>query len=68
MFSQYIDMYDAMKGKDNKPRSSLADERTQDASLTRKAGDVVGDAMWRPEGAPRLGFAAAGVVKCNCEM
>ena len=49
-----------MKGKGNKPRSSLADERAQEALLTRKAEGVVGDAMCRFEGAPRLGFATAG--------
>eukprot|EP01046_Picozoa_sp_COSAG06_P030733 COSAG06_NODE_2937_length_6062_cov_2.246017_9_plen_116_part_00 len=60
LFSQCIDMYDAMKGKGNKPRSSLADERAQEALLTRKAEGVVGDVMCRFEGAPRLGFATAG--------
>ena len=60
-------MYDAMKGKGNKLRSSLTDEHKQEALLTRKAEDVVGDAMCRFEGAPRLGFATAEqrLVKCN---
>jgi hypothetical protein len=53
-------MYDAMKGKGNKPRSSLTDERTQEALLTRKAEGVVGDVMCWFEGAPRPGFATAG--------
>ena len=57
LFSQYIDMYDAMKGKGNKSRSSLTDEHTLEALLTREAEDVVGDVMCRFEGAPRLGFA-----------
>ena len=60
LFSQCIDVYDAMKGKGNKPRSSLTDERTQEALLTRKAEGVVGDVMCRFEGAPRPGFATAG--------
>ena len=60
LFSQCIDVYDAMKGKGNKPRSSLTDERKQEASLTRKAEGMVGDVMCRFEGAPRLGFATAG--------
>jgi hypothetical protein len=55
LFSQY----DAMKGKGNKSRSSLTDEHTLEALLTREAEDVVGDVMCRFEGAPRLGFAAA---------
>jgi hypothetical protein len=54
LFSQY----DAMKGKGNKSRSSLTDEHTLEALLTREAEDVVGDVMCRFEGAPRLGFAA----------
>ena len=56
LFSQY----DAMKGKGNKSRSSLTDEHTPEALLTREAEDVVGDVMCRFEGAPRLGFAAMG--------
>jgi hypothetical protein len=60
LFSQCIDVYDAMKGKGNKPRSSLTDERKQEAPLTRKAEGMVGDVMCRFEGAPRLGFATAG--------
>ena len=47
-----------MKGKGNKSRSSLTDEHTLEALLTREAEDVVGDVMCRFEGAPRLGFAA----------
>ena len=39
-------------------RSSLTDEHTLEALLTREAEDVVGDAMCRFEGVPRLGFAA----------
>ena len=54
LFSQY----DAMKGKGNKSRSSLTDEHTLEALLTREAEDVVGDVMCRFEGAPRLGFAS----------
>ena len=55
-----ISLYDAMKGKGNKTRSSLTDERKQEALLTRKAEGMVGDVMCRFEGAPRLGFATAG--------
>ena len=40
------------------PRSSLTDEHTLEALLAREAEDVVGDAMCRFEGVPRLGFAA----------
>ena len=43
--------------KGNKSRSSLTDEHTLEALLTREAEDVVGDVMCRFEGAPRLGFA-----------
>ena len=65
LFSQCIDVYDAMKGKGNKPRSSLTDERKQEASLTRKAEGMVGDVMCRFEGAPTLAVCGGFLVAAS---